>query len=120
MLETLSTHISSETRDHQRQSLLKINEEHPLFQGHFPGEPILPGVVLLQLFKEEAEKFYKQKLQLSEAKNVKFTALIKPGHNHPLQLISNFKKEEAQYTLSGKALVNNTIAAKVKLVFKNC
>ena len=26
---------------------VKISEEHPAFAGHFPGAPILPGVLLL-------------------------------------------------------------------------
>lgn len=26
---------------------LEIDARHPAFEGHFPGEPILPGVVLL-------------------------------------------------------------------------
>lgn len=28
-------------------STLEIARDHPAFDGHFPGEPVLPGVVLL-------------------------------------------------------------------------
>lgn len=31
----------------KKQSTLKIPADHPAFAGHFPGTPIVPGVVLL-------------------------------------------------------------------------
>lgn len=34
---------------------LPIPREHPSYAGHFPGQPIVPGVVLLDLVLQAAE-----------------------------------------------------------------
>ena len=34
---------------------LQIPREHPSYAGHFPGQPIVPGVVLLDLVLRAAE-----------------------------------------------------------------
>jgi 3-hydroxymyristoyl/3-hydroxydecanoyl-(acyl carrier protein) dehydratase len=34
---------------------LQIPREHPSYAGHFPGQPIVPGVVLLDLVLQAAE-----------------------------------------------------------------
>lgn len=34
---------------------LQIPRNHPSFAGHFPGQPIVPGVVLLDLVLQAAE-----------------------------------------------------------------
>ncbi len=35
---------------------LQIPHEHPSYAGHFPGQPIVPGVLLLELVLQAAER----------------------------------------------------------------
>ena len=53
--------------------------DHPLFQGHFPGHPILPGVVALGWMLAAAERFLRRPLGAPELLNVKFQVVILPG-----------------------------------------
>lgn len=51
----------------------------PFFEGHFPGHPILPGVVALGWLLAGAEKFLGRSLGAVELLNVKFQVVILPG-----------------------------------------
>jgi 3-hydroxyacyl-[acyl-carrier-protein] dehydratase len=61
---------------------LSINKTHHIFNGHFPGLPIVPGVCMVQIIKELVEKQLNRKLTLREAGNVKFLSMINPDVNH--------------------------------------
>ena len=34
---------------------LEINAAHKIFQGHFPGQPVVPGVCMVEMVKEVTE-----------------------------------------------------------------
>ncbi|MGO3162816.1 MAG: hypothetical protein ACTIJ2_06325 [Sphingobacteriaceae bacterium] len=94
---------------------IHLHAHHPVFDGHFPNNPITPGVCMIQIFKELAEKAIGNPLKIRHCKNVKFTALINP-FTHPdlqitLRLISNGQTE---YKLSGIASFGETQALKIQ------
>ncbi|MEI8311654.1 MAG: hypothetical protein WCH98_12940 [Verrucomicrobiota bacterium] len=49
------------------------------FQGHFPNDPILPGVCLLQSLRLGLEKAWSARLNITEILNAKFVAPVRPG-----------------------------------------
>ncbi len=59
---------------------------HPLFEGHFPGHPILPGVVALEWMIQAAERFLGRRLATPNLLNLKFQAVILPGAELELTL----------------------------------
>jgi 3-hydroxyacyl-[acyl-carrier-protein] dehydratase len=58
---------------------LHFEAAHDIFRGHFPGNPIVPGVCTMAIIKALLEKALGKKLQLSESKTVKFLGLILPS-----------------------------------------
>ena len=61
--------------------------DYPLFEGHFPGHPILPGVVALAWMLAAAERFLARPLGPVELVNVKFQVVILPGTALDLTLV---------------------------------
>ena len=49
------------------------------FRGHFPGNPILPGVCLFQSLRIGLEQVWSTPLRLAEIVNAKFIAPVLPG-----------------------------------------
>ena len=56
-----------------------VPPDFPLFEGHFPGHPILPGVVALGWMMQAAERFLARPLGAVEMLNIKFQVVILPG-----------------------------------------
>ena len=56
LLDDFFTIIDLEKTDESVISNIKIDPSHKIFEGHFPGNPITPGVVQVQLVKEILEK----------------------------------------------------------------
>ena len=54
--------------------------DHPAFAGHFPGTPILPGVVLLDTVIHSIAAATGIALDLCEISSVKFLSPVSPGN----------------------------------------
>ena len=65
---------------------VEINEKHVIYDGHFPGMPVTPGVCLVQMVKESAGVILEKKLTMSKADNIKFIAIVNPMENKDLIL----------------------------------
>ena len=59
---------------------IRFNKKHRIFQGHFPGFPVVPGVCMIQLVKEIIAFKYKSPLFLSHGDNIKFLRFIDPNN----------------------------------------
>ena len=55
-----------------------LNKEHALFRGHFPGNPILPGVCTVQIIRELLEVQLGKAFRLVRAGNIKYLGFINP------------------------------------------
>ena len=98
---------------------VSINE--PFFQGHFPGEPIMPGVLILEALAQTGgilmyEKGFTQMKVLASIRSVKFRRLVRPGdvlymEAWGLHLSARGGK------IKGEARVGNEKAAEAEIVF---
>lgn len=85
-------------RVHQQklEATVEIDAQHPIFAGHFPGQPVLPGVCMVQMMKELLQKAVGKELVLGEASQCKFLSMVDPGQTPSLQAVIDFDTPEDQ------------------------
>jgi 3-hydroxyacyl-[acyl-carrier-protein] dehydratase len=64
--------------DQELKCRLVFNEDHAIFKGHFPGNPVVPGVCMMEIVKELLQEQVMQSLVLRTSGNVKFLQIISP------------------------------------------
>ena len=56
----------------------KVDKDSPWFSGHFPGEPILPGIAQLKIVLEAIQRAERKNLKISGIKKARFKRIIEP------------------------------------------
>lgn len=60
---------------------LELNPGHPVYAGHFPGNPVVPGVCQVQMIHELLSGMQGSVLRLIYADTVKYMSLMVPDKN---------------------------------------
>ncbi len=65
-----------------------VDEKLPMFEGHFPGNPIMPGVLLVEMIAQVGgvlvyhlmnKEFHNPITLLTDIKNARFKEIVRPG-----------------------------------------
>jgi len=86
------------------------------FKGHFPGNPVLPGVVMIKVMTRMYEVYKKKEYRLSEIKKAKFIEPIFVDTMTRFYIKVDENKEGIK--LNGKVLKMEKIIAKISLVLQ--
>jgi 3-hydroxyacyl-[acyl-carrier-protein] dehydratase len=63
---------------------INLNPDHEVYKGHFPEQPVVPGVIQLQIVKELLEEVLQAKLLMNNVIQVKYLIPITPNENPTL------------------------------------
>ncbi len=72
---------------------IDIPQVHPCYAGHFPGQPILPGVLMLERVMVFAQSQLTGSLKNFSLVNVKFLAPVLPGAKLCVRLTTPHRAE---------------------------
>jgi 3-hydroxyacyl-[acyl-carrier-protein] dehydratase len=73
---------------------IKLNPEHPIYSGHFPGNPVVPGVCQVQMIKELTSSILRKDLVIHKSDNIKFLSMIVPSITPLLKASIDIKEKE--------------------------
>jgi 3-hydroxymyristoyl/3-hydroxydecanoyl-(acyl carrier protein) dehydratase len=89
---------------------LTIANDHPALAGHFPGHPVVPGVLVLDEVIETLRHHYGQGLVVTELPAVKLSSPLKP--EEPLMItIEAEDSETAAFTcrVGGRVIASGSV-----------
>ena len=71
--------VISNIKEDEIVASVKMNADHSIYHAHFPGNPITPGVCLVQMSTEILEMGIKRHLHLQHAVKIKFCNPMVPS-----------------------------------------
>ena len=119
MLEGDFFHIRMlQTSDNTVTATLELNAAHAIFEGHFPGQPVVPGVCMMQMVKEVTERVLGRETRLVIADQLKFLALLVPADNSTLLMkLILTPRDEGETKVEAQLLRHSTCCFKFKGLF---
>jgi 3-hydroxymyristoyl/3-hydroxydecanoyl-(acyl carrier protein) dehydratase len=87
---------------------LELAASHPAFEGHFPGEPILPGIALLDLVVGTLSVALGPGWRVAAMPVVRWRAVVRPGETLLIQIGSLERAGHVGFEVkSGETLVSH-------------
>ena len=107
--------------------LKNVTANEPFFQGHFPGNPVMPGVLIVEAMAQAGgvlarltlsgvqEKENKDSVFFMSIDKVKFRKLVVPGDQLRFELLA-LRTGSRVWKMAGKAFVKKDLVAEAELV----
>ncbi|MCU0342769.1 MAG: bifunctional UDP-3-O-[3-hydroxymyristoyl] N-acetylglucosamine deacetylase/3-hydroxyacyl-ACP dehydratase [Ignavibacterium sp.] len=98
-----------------------INE--PFFTGHFPGQPVMPGVLILEsmaqtggiLLLNSLPNYEEKLVYFMKIDKAKFRKTVVPGDQLFME-VELLQKKSSTFTMAGKAYVENVLVAEAEFM----
>jgi 3-hydroxyacyl-[acyl-carrier-protein] dehydratase len=100
-----------------------VTFNEPFFQGHFPGEPVMPGVLILEAMAQAGgilaclsdQEMIGRLVYFAGVDKARFRRVVRPGDQLVLRL--ELIKQKGKITkMNGKAYVDEQLATEAELM----
>lgn len=81
---------------------VNIDGNSPWFSGHFPGDPILPGIAQLKMVADLVAKSGTGALCMTGLSRVKFRKIVRPGDALDIKVTLSDKKGQYIFKITNR------------------
>ena len=91
-------------------AVFSFGKDLEVFAGHFPGQPIVPGIYLIEAVRLAAERSLGTAVRIRTVTDAKFSAIVRPE----VEVIVDLALEglECRATLNGGTRIRLTLEAR--------
>lgn len=95
---------------------VRYDATHPIFEGHFPGQPVVPGVCTMDMVKEMLQRALSKELLLRSTGQVKFLQLILPDVQPEVAV--TWQISDTGYNVTASLKANDTFLFKMNGIYE--
>ncbi|MCM1449550.1 MAG: hypothetical protein NC082_04355 [Clostridiales bacterium] len=100
----------------QSAASIELLADCDIYRGHFPGNPITPGVVMIGIARELIELKLRKKLELVGVPSIKYTNVLIPTATPSVTYLIDTKPSDSG--ISAKVVVKDTAIIYAKMNLK--
>ena len=97
---------------------IELNPGHVVYAGHFPGHPVTPGVIQLQIVHELLENHFGKNLRLITMPQCKFLKILNPKEILQLVVDIEFNRTDDELTIKARGENGATIFFKLNATYQ--
>ena len=97
---------------------VEFNRDHSIFEGHFPGNPIVPGVCMIQLVREIVALSENKTVRIAKGENIKFLSVINPVETPVVDVLIIHYVKENSYVIDASLFLDQVTYFKFKGSFQ--
>lgn len=102
-------------------ALAELLPDSKVFAGHFPGQPVVPGVALIDMTMCVIARALSAPVEIVSLKNAKFLSVLSPEISNEVTVVVTVKGEvDRDHEFAAAVTVKNTdtVFAKLSLVIR--
>lgn len=121
LLNSLYSVINEYVTTDEHSFIIKLDASHFIYAAHFPGEPITPGVCIMQIAQELIELHMGCSINIKTVKNIKFLRVIIPTQTPIVNYtLSKIASEDGCVKAQVVVSTEEGVFAKLSLVCQIC
>ncbi|MBM3333405.1 3-hydroxyacyl-ACP dehydratase FabZ [Candidatus Sumerlaeota bacterium] len=105
-------------------ALKNVTINEPFFQGHFPGEPVMPGVLILEAMAQAGGLLVGLSrpgeaglCMLASVRNARFRRPVRPGDQLRLEVTAAASVKSVAPRVEARTTVNELVVAEADIMF---
>jgi 3-hydroxyacyl-[acyl-carrier-protein] dehydratase len=97
---------------------IRLDPEHIVYAGHFPGHPVTPGVIQMFIVHNLLEKHLGKKILLKSVSESKFLKILNPVENSHLTVNVSIDLNEESLKVSASGANKKNVFFRLNATYK--